>query len=289
MILVTGAAGKTGQAVLRSLQESEAPIRAQVFRSEQAGRLDGIDVADVLIGDVRDPAIIEAAVREVQAIYHIPPNVSPDEVVIGKAIIDAAREKGTERFVYHSVLHPQIEAMPHHWQKMRVEEHLLNSGLDFTILQPTAYMQNLFAHWDQITDEGRFPVPYSPEVRLSLIDLEDVAEVAATVLLNHDHSGAIYELAGSHPISQLEVAETLSQELGSPVRVDPISREAWEAEARDRGIGEYQLTALLAMFKYYDQHGLYGNPKVLTWLLGRAPTTLESVILREQRQRVALR
>jgi uncharacterized protein YbjT (DUF2867 family) len=107
MILVTGAAGKTGQAVIRSLRDSGEPIRALVFRSEQAARLDGFELADILIGDMRDPATLKDAVREVRAIYHIPPNVSPDEVLIGKAVIDAAREVRIERFVYHSVLHPQ--------------------------------------------------------------------------------------------------------------------------------------------------------------------------------------
>jgi uncharacterized protein YbjT (DUF2867 family) len=165
----------------------------------------------------------------------------------------------------------------------------LNSGLDYTILQPTAYMQNVFAHWDQITEQGRLPVPYSPEARLSLVDLEDVAQAAATVLLDTKHAGAIYELVGTHPISQIEVAELLSQELGSPVRVDPISQEVWEAEARTHGLGEYQLNALLAMFRYYDQKGLYGNQQVLSWLLGRDPNTLETVIDRERSNRVALR
>jgi uncharacterized protein YbjT (DUF2867 family) len=215
--------------------------------------------------------------------------VSPDEFRIGQAIIDAACDEGIERFVYHSVLHPQIEAMPHHWQKMRVEEYLLNSGLAFTILQPTAYMQNAFAHWDRITDEGRFPVLYSQEARISLVDLEDVAQVAAVVILDPKHAGAIYELVGTDPISQIEIAELLGQELGTPVRVDPIPQDAWEAEARSRGLGEYQLNALLAMFRYYDQHGLYGNPRVLSWLLGREPNTFASVIMRERNQQVELR
>ena len=80
-----------------------------------------------------------------------------DLIVIGGgpggyvAAIRAAQSAGVERFVYHSVLHPQVEIMAHHWQKMRVEEQLFESGLSFTILQPAAYMQNVLAGWD-----GRF-------------------------------------------------------------------------------------------------------------------------------------
>ena len=82
-----------------------------------------------------------------QAIYHICPNVSRDEVAYARAVAAAARAHGVRRFVYHSVLHPQIEAMPHHWQKMRVEEMLFAAGFDLTVLQPAAYMQNILGVW----------------------------------------------------------------------------------------------------------------------------------------------
>ena len=87
-------------------------------------------------------------------------------------------------------LHPQIEEMPHHWNKLRVEEMLLRSGLDITILQPTAYMQNSLPEWDRMKRDGIFRVPYPIETRLSLVDLDDVAEVAALALTNAGHSGA---------------------------------------------------------------------------------------------------
>ena len=63
------------------------------------------------------------------SVYHVCPNVSPDEIAIGRVSIAAARSAGVEHFVYHSVLHPQTEAMPHHWLKLRVEEALITSGL----------------------------------------------------------------------------------------------------------------------------------------------------------------
>ena len=66
-----------------------------------------------------------------------------------------------EHFVYHSVLHPQTEKMNHHWQKMRVEEMIFESGLPFTILQPAPYMQNLLAGWKSIVEDGVLRVPYS--------------------------------------------------------------------------------------------------------------------------------
>ena len=93
----------------------------------------------------------------------------------------------TGRAVIRSVFHPQVEAMPHHWRKMRVEEKLLASGLPFTILQPAAYMQNILAYWDDIAHRGRYALPYAPDSRLSSVDLEDVAQAAALVLTESGH------------------------------------------------------------------------------------------------------
>ena len=220
------------------------------------------------------------AVRGVRAIYHIAPNVSPDEVTIGKIIIAAAQVAGIERFVFHSVLHPQVEAMPHHWLKARVEELLFASGLPFTILQPTAYMQNILAHWDQILEHGKYPIPYSPETRLSLVDLEDVAEAAAIVLTEPGHIDATIELVGTPPMSQREIADSLADPLGRPVEAEVVSLEEWERAARASGLGDYQVLTLMKMFCYYESYGFAGNPNALSCLLGRQPTSFAEFVER---------
>ena len=134
MILITGAAGKTGRAIIQALAKRGETVRALVHRPDQVASLKALGVEDVLVGDALDPSVVQQAVQDVRAIYHIAPNVSPDEVTIGRIIIAAAQSADVERFIFHSVLHPQIEAMPHHWLKMRVEELLFESGLSFTIL-----------------------------------------------------------------------------------------------------------------------------------------------------------
>src|SRR5882672_3424920 len=114
MILITGAGGKTGKAVLEALVARGAPVRAFVRNSSHHAALKAIGVGDVVIGEMDDPRALSQAVHAVDAIYHICPNVSPHEVVFAELLIAAAANAGVSRFVYHSVLHPQIEAMPHH-------------------------------------------------------------------------------------------------------------------------------------------------------------------------------
>jgi uncharacterized protein YbjT (DUF2867 family) len=282
MILVTGAAGKTGRAVIRALAGRAQPVRALVRREAQADAVRAAGAHDVAVGDLRDAAVLGRAADGARAVYHICPNVSPDEVAIGRAVIAAARAAGVERFAYHSVLHPQTEAMPHHWSKLRVEEALFESGLAVTILQPAPYMQNLLAGWGAIVERGAYAVPYPPETRLSLVDLEDVAEAAAIVLTGPGHSGATYELCGTEALTQTQVAEVLGQQLGRPVRAEAVPLEAWERDARAAGLGEYAIEMLIKMFRYYERFGLAGSPGVLRWLLGRAPATLAEFAARVQ-------
>jgi uncharacterized protein YbjT (DUF2867 family) len=130
MILVTGAGGKTGKAVIKALIARGAPVRAFVRSFGHEAALRAIGVREVIAGAMDDAGSVSRAVKGADAIYHICPNVSPYEVAFAKVLIAAANELGVRRLVYHSVLHPQIEAMPHHWNKLRVEEMLFSSGLD---------------------------------------------------------------------------------------------------------------------------------------------------------------
>jgi uncharacterized protein YbjT (DUF2867 family) len=288
MILVTGAAGKTGRAIIRALTAKGAAVRALVHRSEQVRAVEELGAHEALVGDMRLQATMDQATRGVRAVYHICPNVSPDEAPIGQVAIAAACAAGVRHFVYHSVLHPQTEAMPHHWQKLRVEEQLFESGLSCTILQPAAYMQNVLAHWDQILEQGVYPVPYAVETQLGMVDLEDVAEAAAVVLTEPGHVSATYELVGEEVMSQTEVASVLSRKLGRLVRAQVMSLEAWEHRARASGVGDYQVETLVKMFRYYERHGFWGNPHVLGWLLRRPPRTFAAFVERIARERLGL-
>jgi NAD(P)H dehydrogenase (quinone) len=280
MILVTGAGGKTGVAVLKALVARGATVRAFARSSSHRAALNAIGVHDIMVGEMNDPRAWLQAVRGTSAVYHICPNMSPKELPYATAVVAAAITDGIGRLVYHSVLHPQLEAMPHHWAKLRVEEMLFSSGLDITILQPTAYMQNSLAEWDRMAGDGIYRVPYPVDTRLSLVDLNDVAEAAALVLTEAGHSGASYELVGTAPMSQIEIAETFGHALQTDVRAEAEPIEVWNRRAHNAGTGDYQRETLTKMFQAYARDGLKGNPNVLGWLLKRPPTSLATFAAR---------
>ncbi|MEN8240669.1 MAG: NmrA family NAD(P)-binding protein [Chloroflexota bacterium] len=280
MILITGAAGKTGRAIINALQRSGRQIRAFVRSQVQADLLINLGAGQAFIGDLRSSADLERAVEGVCAVYHICPNMHPDEVAIGQSLISACRGK-VERFVFHSVFHPQIEVMPHHWNKLRVEEILIGSGLNFTIFQPTAYMQNVLGQLNKVKRSGVYRIPYNVETRVSMVDLDDVAEAAADSLINEGYFGGTYELVGPSYLSQIEIAEQLSLNLERDVVAEEIPIAEWQQQAEQTGLGEYQINTLTKMFSYYNKFNFMGNSKSLENLLGRKPTSFEGFLSRE--------
>lgn len=280
MILVTGAGGKTGSAVLDALAQSGQPVRAWLRRPAQTQN--GM-AAPAIVGDLEDPSLWREACRGIDALYLICPNMHPRELPIAKMALEAAQQGGVKRFVYHSVLHPQTEEMPHHWQKLRVEEEIFRSGLDFTIVQPCAYMQNVLAYREQIEFEGLYSVPYNVRSRFTLVDLADVAVAAALILTEDGHAGATYELAGPANLSSEEIAQTLADGLGRGVEAVQTPLDKWQSDAVDAGIDSKAIQWLTAMFQYYDRHGLVGNGNVLGWLLGRPPTSFRQFAARSFR------
>ena len=285
MILVTGAGGKTGRALIKALSMIES-VFAFVHREEHVSILGSLGAEKVIVGDMRDETAIRSAMDGVSAIYHICPNMSPDEEVIGRLVIDVARKSGVEHFVYHSVLHPQTEKMKHHWGKMRVEEMIFESGVPFTILQPAPYMQNLLAGWKSIVEDGVLRVPYSVEAKFSFIDLEDIAEAAKIILTEPNHLNATYELAGTSPMSHVEVTEIFRRVLNRDVHAEEEEISDWRLHTE--GLSDHALENLVKMFEYYDQWGLVGNPNELRWVLKREPTSLESFIERTVKERNVL-
>ena len=128
MILVTCADGKTGQAILSALKGAGNTVRAMVHHARSAEQIAAIGVAETIWGDVEDKNVVERACEGIEAIYYIAPNMTPAERSIGRNMIAGAKANSISRFVFHSVLHTQLEALPHHWERHFVEQDIINSG-----------------------------------------------------------------------------------------------------------------------------------------------------------------
>ncbi len=277
MILVTGAAGKTGVAIIRHLIKGRDPIRALVHREEQHKIMENLGVSEVIVGDLHQQQTLESAVKGVRAIYHICPSADPNEATIGENLIRAAQNAGVEHFVYHSVLHPQIEALTHHRLKLLVEEKLIQSGLPFTILQPASYMQNVLGTWDQLI-HGVYPIMYALKTRVSLVDLDDVGEVATIVLRDKTHYRASYELSSGEDLAISEIIQIWEKHLRITIKGQIVPLSEWEKRSLQAGLDPERVKTLSRMFKYYGEYGFPGNSHVLAWILKKQPTSYEAFV-----------
>lgn len=280
MIVVTGAAGLTGLAVIRALASRGAATRAFVHRESAALAARAVGAAEVVVGDLLSAGDRLRALKGARSIYHIAPRMSDAEVPIGLGLIEDGRSAGLEHFVFHSLVHAQCDDMGHHRDKRVVERELLVSGIRYTLMQPTMYMQNLEQAWETVRRSGVYRLPYSEYARMSLVDVDDVAEAAATVLTEPDWDGGAFELCSGDRLTRVEMAEVIASVLGKPVRAETGSIEEWKrTSAGSRS--PFQVERVAAMFAHYDRHGLAGgNPRVLRMILGREPTKFEAYVRR---------
>jgi NAD(P)H dehydrogenase (quinone) len=279
MILVTCAGGKTGRAIVPALAKAGQNVRAMVGRPESAASIAGLGAAEIVSGALTDADAVASALQGVDAIYYIAPNMTPDERLIGDIVIDAAKAAGVKRFIFHSTLHTQIEALPHHWERHFVEQSLINSGLAYTILQCGSYMQNMLPGWAKMVETGVHSMAYDIDAPMSLVDLDDIAELAVKVSTEPGYENAIFEICGA-AITLRQKAEILANVLGIPIRAEKEQLRAFLDHGRALGFSDFALATMAKMFPYYDAHGLVGNGKILGWILGREPTGFESFVRR---------
>ncbi|MBU3113577.1 SDR family oxidoreductase [Clostridium lacusfryxellense] len=282
MILITGANGQTGRAIINALLPKGERIRAFVFRAQQVEEIKSLGEMEVVVGNMMDQKAVDEALSGISTVYHICSAVNPDEVAIGEMIINAARKAKVEHFVYHSVLHSVLQDMPHHQKKLMVEELLVNSGIPYTIIQPAVFMQNILESWKSLTQKSIFQQKFftTPETRMCLLDLQDLAEAVSIILTSPAYKGATYELCGPENLSLSDMIATMEQHFGREIIVETPQDEMYAAQLKKFGLGDYKVNTLLKMFKHYNEHGFVGNPNVLTWILGRKPNNFSSFILR---------
>jgi uncharacterized protein YbjT (DUF2867 family) len=172
--------------------------------------------------------------------------------------------------------------MPHHFGKALGEDLVRRAAEEWTLLQPCAYVQNFVPALQ--SPNAVLEVAYDLEQRFGLVDLFDVAEAAATVLLQDGHHGATYELGGPELVSVADLAREAGKVLGRPVQATRVGREDWAAGYAAQGKDAERVKSwLLAMFDYYDQHGLPTGSLPLQALLGRRPTSVSRALARELR------
>ena len=240
--------------------------------------------SEVLIADLMQPNDCQRILRGAAAVYHVGPPMHPHETEMGYHMIDAAVAEAQggafKHFVYSAVLNTQLRKLLNHDCKRYVEEHLMESGLNYTILNPTNTLDSLpIEQW--IRDET--PVwksIHNPDCANSLLALRDLGEVVAKIFIERDrHFFAKYDCASTTPLAYSTVVPAIGKTIGKQIEIEWLSYyDAVKARLTVGLGGENALQGTKDIVErlvvYSNDHAVKGNPNVLRWLLGREPTSL---------------
>ena len=246
MLLVTGATGMSGQLVVREFARAGTPVRALArspakARAAGLGDLRGVDLVE---GDMRRPDTLGAALDGVERVLMIS-GAAPDMMETQCTFIDACKAAGVRHVVKFSGGEPGFDPNKFRFTRMHeeIEDHLEGSGLAWTHLRPSQFMQVYLREAPDIAATGTLRLPFA-NISLSPIDAEDIARIAHRLLRDGGHEGESLDMTGPEALTMDEIAAGISASIGKPVKYVAITPEERRRNLLARGLPEGFVDAL---------------------------------------------
>jgi len=272
-ILVTGATGAVGSAVIERLAAAGAEVRAFTRRPTEYNGPAGVRAVG---GEASDPNAVRAALEGVDTVFVLNP-VTPDELNQGLTLLTLARDAGIQRYVYLSVLKAEtFTDVPHFTVKYTIERMIEQFDLPATILRPSYFMQN-DAPLKDAAAHGVYPMALG-SAGIEMIDVRDIADVAAAALLRRARASGplpreVIELAGPDAFTGESAANVWADALGRDVAYVGDDLDQAEAAIAERAPAwaAYDLRLMLARFHRDGMRAKAAARGTLRTLLGREP------------------
>jgi uncharacterized protein YbjT (DUF2867 family) len=205
---------------------------------------------ELVAGDLDNMGALDLALAGVKRAFLITP-VDKRHVTWCRNFVQAAGRAGRPHVVKFSAMaaapESSSELLRLHGQS---DELLAQSGLPFTILRPNSFHQNMLWSAETVKTQGAFYLPMR-DARQSLIDVRDIARVAAAALTETGHEGKIYELTGPESLSYFDVAAKLTSVLGKPVKYVQVPPEAALAGMLQNGMPEWNADAIAGLMSIF--------------------------------------
>jgi uncharacterized protein YbjT (DUF2867 family) len=250
MILVTGATGRPGSAVIREFVRHGTPVRALVRDAARAAVLRGLPDVDVVLGDMLAPETLHGALAGVDRVLMIS-GAGPQMLETQCTFIDAANRAGVEHIVKFSGQDSIDGFDPERFRSTRsheqIQRYLVGSGMSWTMLRPSQFMQVYFEETPTIVETGELRLPLG-EATLAPVDIADIAEVAYQVLTTSGHRDKTYTMTGPEALTMNEVAERISAAIGKSVRYADVSSKDKVREWLNAGYPPHRAEAFGQLF-----------------------------------------
>jgi uncharacterized protein YbjT (DUF2867 family) len=268
-VLVTGATGNIGSRVVKKLQEQGVTVRAFVRNLDKARTVLGQDL-EFAVGDFSDAASVRRALEGIDSVFLACSN-DPRQVEYEIGVAEAAAAMGVRRIVKLSALGAEIGSPVAFWDwHGRIEQHLRASGIPTVLLQPSFSMTNLLGAADGVRRDGAIFAP-AAGARISMIDPEDVAAVAAVALTSDGHDAQTYVLTGPEAITYERVAEELCAATGQRIPFVAVPDEAAQQAMIGAGLPEFVADQLIALFGALRRGAYERTSDSVRVLTGREP------------------
>ncbi len=280
-MLITGATGKLGSAVVRSLVRKvpASDVVAMVREGSKAQWLSDLGV-EVRLGDYTDVESLVNAFAGVEKIYLVSAVAFSDRVGQHRNVIHAARMAGVRHVFYTSIQRVSDDYCPIEGvtaSDLETEAMLKSSGLDYTIVRHPLYADVLAMYIGKDAPQKGFSAP-AGQGRVALTSIDELAEGGATLLSQPGHEHRAYLLNSGQTWSFADIAAALSRITGKAVHYQPISTGTFIAAREAEGWPPHVATFIGDWYRAIERGAFDQTSRTLEELLGRKPKDLEDIV-----------
>jgi uncharacterized protein YbjT (DUF2867 family) len=278
-ILVTGATGQTGGAVVARLSALRIPVRALVRSAAKATALSALPHVEVVSGDLAQPDTLEPALAGIDRAFLVSTS-DPHMLDVQVSFVDAARAARVRHVVKLSGIIADLDS-PFRFARMHrgAELAVERSGMAWTHLRAGEFMPAYFRQIPNIVGRSALMLPMA-DARIASIDVGDVADVAVRMLTTDGHAGNAYSLTGSTAHDMTEIAQLLTAAVGKPIRYVDVPPEQARAAQLAAGMPAFNADALFELFAERRAGKESAVYPTVEQLLGRAPTSFAAFAAR---------
>jgi uncharacterized protein YbjT (DUF2867 family) len=268
MILITGASGNVGKELLKQIAQTGAQVRA-AFQSagKAAAGPSGVEIVRV---DYNQPQTLRSALNGVDRVFLVGPPTAQLAALERKAI-DVIKQSDVRQVVKLSAMGGREAIFPR--QHAQSEDYIQSAGVPCTFLRPNAFMQNMVNYnAGTITTQNAF---YGSEgdCQVSQIDLRDVAAVAVKALTEEGHVGKTYTLTGPEALTNNQIAQILSDDLGREIRFINLPPEKLKEVLLSAGVPEWNADALIDVQRFFAEGKASAVTQDVEQMLAHKPTS----------------